>query len=91
MTTKVDHDYPTPGNLSVTDEDTGLPIKNVRIRVYAAASYPPAGDEYSWTGATVTDSEGKWLDPLYLPDGTDWVVSFNRNLTYAEKTVEIST
>lgn len=90
MATKVDHNYPTPDNLLVVDDDTGLPVKNVHIRVYAAASYPPTNTS-SWTAATVTDSEGKWLDPIYLPEGLDWVVHFSRRMTYAEKTVEIST
>lgn len=90
MVTKVDHDYPTPGNLLVTDNDSGLPVPYVRIRVYSASSYPPSATS-SWIGATVTDESGKWLDPLYLPDGQDWVVHFSKKLTYDARTVEIST
>jgi hypothetical protein len=92
MTTKVDHNYPVPGDLIIVDEDTGLPIQDVRIRIYVTANYPPPTNvQDTWTAETSTNEKGEWKDPVYLPDGTAWTVELSRNLTYGTETVEITT
>lgn len=92
MTTKVDHNYPAPGDLTVVDQDTSLPIQDVLIHIYMTANYPPPTNvQDTWVAETSTDEKGEWKDPAYLPDGTDWTLELSRNLTYKTTTVEITT
>lgn len=92
MTTKVDQNYPSTGYMSVVDDDTLLPVQNVTIQIYEASAYPPSTlTREEWTGKTLSDANGDWIDPIYLEDGIDWIVKFSKNLTYSTKTVEIST
>ena len=92
MTTKVDHNYPAPGDLTIVDLDTGDPIQYALIHIYETAVYPPNPTLHNaWIGATVTDENGEWLDPVYLPDSIDWTVEISKYLTYRTQAVEIST
>ena len=85
----VNHDYPTAGNLIAVDDDTGLPIEGVTIRIYASDADPATDDE--WVAATFTDPEGKWLEPVYLPEEFTWQVAFEKPTMYPLKVVEITT
>ena len=85
----VDHDYPVAGNLIAVDSKTGLPIEGVIVRVYAEDANPSLDD--TWIAATITNREGKWMEPVYLPEGETWQVVFEKRTMYPRKIVEIVT
>lgn len=91
MTTKVDHNYPTPDALTVVDAETSEPVQYAIVRIFRADEYPITTDSYAWVGGTITDEEGHWIDPIFLDDGLEWTVEITRELTYDPETVSIST
>jgi hypothetical protein len=85
----VNHDYPTAGNLLAVDEDTGLPIEGVVVKVHAEDANPAT--DTTWIADTVTDRDGKWVEPVYLPEEETWQVSFEKPTMYPLKIVDIDT
>lgn len=85
----VNHDYPNTNDMLVVDE-TNTPIEAANIRVYAQTAFD-AGDIDTWEAATTTDQEGKWVDPIVLEDGRNWVVHFQKESMYGPVHVEITT
>lgn len=92
MTTKVDHNYPTPGALTVTDSVTALPVADASIWIYEASSYPPVDDEHDIRAAeTHSDASGEWVNSVYLNDGQSWVIEVRKRLSYDPEVIEITT
>jgi len=89
LSVKVDHNYPNPGDMLAEDED-GNKLQYVSIKIFALADFE-AGDTDSWESETETDVNGKWIDPVYLAEGEDWVIEFSRPTTHDTVYVNIST
>jgi len=87
--TFVNHDFPLAGELlAVNEEDE--PIEGVEIQLFDHTAYQ-AGDFSTVLGATTTDIEGKWIDPIEVPDGGTYIVLFQKYSEYSPKHVEITT
>ena len=89
MTVMVNHDYPLTDAMTVIDE-TGEPIEGAAIRVFRLTAFE-AGVVDSWEAMTVSDVEGKWVDPVALDDGETWVVHIQKLSEYGPVHVEITT
>lgn len=89
MTTLIDHNYPLPNEMLVVDE-TDEPIQGAVIRIFELTKFQ-AGDISDWVGETITDIEGKWVDPIALEDGRTWIVHIQKETMYGPKHIEITT
>jgi hypothetical protein len=87
--TFVNHDFPLANELLVVDE-TDTPIEGVQIQIFDSTEYQ-AGNFTTVLGGTITDIEGKWVDPIEVPDGGSYVVLFQKYSEYGPKHVEITT
>lgn len=87
--TFVNQDFPLANELLVVDE-TNAPIAGVKIQIFESTAYQ-AGDFSNVLGGTTTDIEGKWVDPIEVPDGGSYVVQFQKYSEYNPKHVEITT
>jgi len=85
----VNHDFPNLNDMLVVDE-TNAPIEAAEIRVYDQTAFD-AGVIDTWEAATTSDQEGKWVDPIILEDGRNWVVHFQKESAYGPVHVEITT
>lgn len=75
-TTKIDHDYQLPGELSYVTPG-GSPIENAQIRVYLKSDYA-VGNLSRPIGVTTTDAGGRWRDPVLVNPGFSYVVRFEK-------------
>lgn len=75
-TTKVDHDYQLPGELSYVTPG-GSPIENAQIRVYLKSDYT-AGNLAQPIGVTTTDAGGRWRNPVLVNPGFSYIVRFEK-------------
>lgn len=75
-TTKIDHDYQLPGELSYVTPG-GSPIENAQVRVYLKSDYA-AGNLSGPVGVTTTDASGHWRDPVLVNPGYSYVVRFEK-------------
>lgn len=89
MTVMVDHNYLTPDALRAVASN-GDPVEGAEIRIYDLVAFM-AHITTSWLGMTTTDIDGKWLDPIALPDGGSFVVHFQKYSEYGPMHVEITT
>ena len=85
----VNHDYPNADDMLVVDE-TNEPIEAASIRVYDQTAFE-AGVVDTWEGMTTSDIEGKWVDPIVLEDGRNWVVHFQKESMFGPVHIEITT
>lgn len=85
----VNHDYPLENSMLVTDVE-GNPIQDAYIRIFSLQAFE-AGDVDTWEAQTLSDSEGKWVDPIVLEDGRSWVVHFSKPSGYGPVHQEITT
>ena len=85
----VNHDYPNTDDMLVVDE-TNEPIEAAEIRVYDQTAFD-AGVVDTWESMTTSDLEGKWVDPIILEDGRNWVVHFQKESLYGPVHIEITT
>lgn len=85
----VNHDYPNTNDMLVVDE-TNEPIEGAVIRVYDQIAFY-AGEVDTWIGLTTSDVEGKWVDPVAVEDGKNFVVHFQKESMYGPVHVEITT
>ena len=85
----LNHNYPSEGDMVVTEE-SGEPIEGAIVRVYDHTAYF-ADVLDSWEGETLTDVEGKWVDPIEVADGQSWVVWFEKPTMYGPRHIEITT
>jgi hypothetical protein len=89
MTVMVDHNYPQPDALRAVDTN-GDPVDTAVVRIYEAVEFF-AHHVDTWVGSTTTDIEGRWIDPIALPDAGSWVVYFEKYSEYGPIHVEITT
>lgn len=89
MSIRVDHDYPNPGDLKVVDKN-GDPIKDVEIRIFTQIQYNTDLRD-AWSAETTTDLNGEWVDSVWLPSGTTWVIQFQKVSMYGPTHIEITT
>lgn len=89
MTVMVDHNYPLLDALRAVAPN-GDPVEGAEIRVYDLVAFV-AHQISTWIGMTTTDIEGRWLDPIALPDGGSFVVHFEKYSEYGPVHVEITT
>lgn len=75
-TTKIDHDYQLPGELSYVTPG-GSPVENAQIRVYLKSDYV-TGNLSRPVGVTTTDAGGRWRDPVLVNPGYSYVVRFEK-------------
>jgi hypothetical protein len=85
-TTKIDHDYQLPGELSYVTPG-GSPIENAQIRVYFKSDYA-AGNLTRPVGVTTTDAGGRWRNPILVNPGFSYVVRFEKSDEFGPDTRE---
>ena len=85
----VNQDYPGTNDMLVVDE-TNVPIEGAEIRVYGQIAFD-AGVVDIWEAMTTSDANGKWVDPVELEDGRNWVVHFQKESVHGPAHVEITT
>ncbi len=85
----VNHDFPNADDMLVVDE-TNNPIEAADIKVYDQTAFD-AGVVDVWEAMTTSDAEGKWVDPIQLEDGRNWIVHFQKESMYGPVHVEITT
>ena len=85
----VNHNFPLENSMLVTDLE-GNPIQDATIRIFDLTAFE-AGILDPWIAETTSDSEGKWVDPVVLPDGQSWVVHFQKLNDYGPEHKEITT
>lgn len=73
-TTKVDQDYDQPDALRYMTPG-GTPIDSAQIRIYYKKDYD-AGNLAAPVGVSLTNSFGRWTNPVLLTPGFDYVVQF---------------
>lgn len=88
MSTVVDHNYPLDGEMLIVDK-TNEPIEGAIIRIFDLTKYQ-AGDRDTWEAETLTDIEGKWIDPVVLEDARTWIVYVEKD-GYGPVHIEITT
>ena len=89
MTVVVDHNYPVVDTLRAVDP-SGDPVEGAVVRVFELVAFS-AHHTDTWVGSTTTDIEGRWIDPITLPDAGSWVVHFEKYSSYGPVHVEITT
>src|SRR5882672_8822806 len=75
-TTKVDHDYQLPGELSYVTPG-GSPIENAQVRVYFKSDYA-VGNLTRPIGVTTTDAGGRWRNAILVNPGYSYIVRFEK-------------
>lgn len=85
---KIDHNYPTPDNLQFLTE-SGIPIPQGMMRVYTRADYE-AGQVDKPLFAVETREDGRWIRPVYVEPGMDYVVVADKEGSYASDPVVIT-
>lgn len=85
----VNHDFPLANEMMVVDEENN-PIEGAEIRIYDHTAFF-AGVLSTWVGMTLSDVDGKWVDPIILPDGQSWVVHFQKESVAGPNHIEITT
>lgn len=85
----VNHNFPNTNDMLVVDE-ANTPIEAADIRVYDQTAFD-AGVVDTWEAMTTTDQEGKWVDPIVLEDGRNWIVQIQKESMYGPVHVEITT
>ena len=89
MTVMVDHNYPLTDALRAVAPN-GDPVEGAEVRIFEREAFE-AHVVSVWVGMTTTDIEGRWLDPIALPDARSWVVQFQKYSAYGPVHVEITT
>ena len=85
----VNHDYPNTGDFIVVNEQNE-PIEDAEIRIYESVPFQ-AGVLDTWVGATTTDVDGKWRDPIVVPDAGSYIVYIQKYSVYGPKHYELTT
>ena len=75
---KLNHDYPTPGNL-IYRTPAGDPIVGAVVRVFTKTDYEGLADPI---GVTTTDATGRWISPVYVTAGARYAVVFQCDQQY---------
>lgn len=88
-TVQVDHNYLTPDNLRYMTPG-GSPIVGAQIRLYLQADYV-ANRLTAPVGVTVTDSYGRWSNPILVLPGNTYVAQFLLSGMYGPDTRTITT
>lgn len=86
-TTKIDHDYQLPGELSYVTPG-GSPIENAQIRVYFKSAYV-VGNLTRPVGVTTTDAGGRWRNSILVNPGYSYIVRFEKPDEFGPDTREI--
>ncbi len=73
-TVQLDHNWELPDALRYMGPNS-TPIANAQIRVYYKSDYD-AGDLTTPVGVTQTNSTGRWVNPILVLPGFDYVVHF---------------
>jgi hypothetical protein len=89
MPVMVDHNYPLTDALRAVAPN-GDPVAGAEVRIYDLTAFE-ANNIDTWVGMTTTDIEGRWVDPIVLPDARSWVVHFQKYSEYGPVHVEITT
>jgi len=89
MSVAVDHNFPHDGDMLIVNA-SGDPIEGVVIRIFEHTKFFQ-NDVDTWVGETITDANGEWVDPIYLPEAQNWVVHFQKAAEYGPDHVEITT
>ncbi len=85
-TTKIDHDYQLPGDLSYVTPG-GSPIEDAQVRVYLKSDYV-AGKLAHPVGVTTTDAGGRWRNPVLVNAGYSYIVRFEKQGEFGPDTRE---
>ena len=84
---KVDHNYPTPGNLRYQTSG-GLPIEAAYVRIYKKSEFD-LGNTATPLAITMTNAQGNWVNPVSLTTGFTYVVQFAKESLYGPDKTEI--
>ena len=87
--TIVNHDYPLSNELLIVDEQNE-PIEGAVIRIFDLTNFQ-ADVVDVWEAETISDIDGKWVDPIALEDGRSWVVHVQKLTEFGPNHVEITT
>jgi len=85
---KVDHNYPTPGNLRYQTAG-GIPIEAAIIRAYKKVDFD-LGHTDTPIAITMTDSRGNWVNPISLDVGFTYTIQFAKAGLYGPDKTEIT-
>lgn len=85
-TTKIDHDYQLPGDLTYVTPG-GSPIANAQIRVYFKNDYV-TGNLKTPVGVTTTDEGGRWRNPVLVNPGYSYIIRFEKPNEFGPDTRE---
>ncbi len=85
----VNHNYPNTDDLRVVSE-SNEPVSGAVIRIFDRVAFD-CGDLDVWVGATTTDLEGRWMDPIQVPDGGSWIVHIQKLTVGGPNHVELIT
>jgi len=87
-TVKLDHNYDLSDALRYVTPG-GSPIAGAQVRVYLHADYT-AGRLATPVGTTITDANGRWLNPILVSPGFTYVVQFFKPNTYGPDTAAVT-
>lgn len=86
-TAKLDQDY--GGRNALRYQNTaGTPIEGAVVRVFRQSDFM-AGDTSVPLGVTMTDSFGRWIDPVFVAPGFSYVVQFHLEGQYGPNHVTV--
>lgn len=80
------HNYPEANALRVLNQ-SGDPIQDATVKVFSSIQYA-AGDYSEWEGATTTDENGYWRDPIEVTAGS-WTVYVYLANEYGPTSIEV--
>ena len=87
-TVKVDHNWSLPDQLAYVTPG-GSPIENAQVRLYYKSDYD-AGSLNTPVGISLTDARGRWVNPILVLPGFDYVVQFFKPNEWGPDTTTIT-
>jgi len=84
---RLDHNYGTAGGLRYQAAN-GMPIEMAVIRVFRKSDFDQ-GRRNSPLATTFTNSDGNWVDPIFVTTGFTYVVQFAKEGLYGPDHVEV--
>jgi hypothetical protein len=87
-TVTMNQDYGGANELQPTDNDTGLPVEGVQIRVYKKIDYDLQNFEAA-VGVTTSDADGGWENPITVEAAFTYVIQYFKPGNYGPNTHEV--
>jgi len=84
----MDQDYGGTNELQPTDNDTGLPVEDVQIRVYKKIDYDLQNFEAA-VGVTSSGADGEWDNPIIVEAAFTYIIQYFKPGGYGPNTHEV--